>query len=114
MTVSMAEVWWRARAPLVVAAVRLRAHPGRAALVAVGVAVSTAMLVAALGGSAITRDRTVQHGLAELPESQRGFRVDAFGLPPGTTYAGADREVRAVLTPLSPRPLLRGTFFHQL
>ena len=116
MTVSMkgARLWWRARAPLVVAAARLRAHPGRAALVAAGVAVSTAMLVAALGGSAITRDRALQHAFADLPQGERGFRVDAFGLPPDTTFSGADRDVRAALVPLTARPLLRGTFFHQL
>jgi hypothetical protein len=115
MTVFMdARLWWRARAPLVVAAARLRAHPGRAALVASGVAVSAAMLVAALGGSAVTRDRALQHELAELPAGQRAFRVDAFGLPPGATYAGADGEIRGALALLSPRPPLRGTFLHQL
>ena len=52
-----------------------------------GVAASVAMLVSVLGGSVIARDREVQKAVAALPESQRSFEVDAFGLPPGQNYA---------------------------
>ena len=72
-----------ARAPLQVAAARLRAHPGAGLLVLLGVAASIAMLVSVLGGSVIARDREVQKAVAALPESQRSFEVDAFGLPAG-------------------------------
>src|SRR5205823_9549632 len=47
----------RLRAPLTVAAARLRASPGRALLVVVGIAASQAMLVAVIGGSLVARDR---------------------------------------------------------
>ena len=80
--------WWRARAPLQVAAARLRAHVGPGLLVLLGVAASIAMLVSVLGGSVIARDREVQQAVAALPESERSFEVDAFGLPPGQDYAG--------------------------
>jgi hypothetical protein len=104
----------RLRAPLAVAAARLRASPGRALLVVLGVAASQAMLVAVLGGSVVARDRAVQRAVAELPASARSFRVDAFGLPPGTTYPAADASVRAALAPLSHAEPLRATFFRQL
>ena len=78
---------WRARAPLVVAAARLRGHAGRAILVAAGIAASIAMLVGVEGGSLIARDRAVQRAVAALPASQQSFRVVAFGLAPGQSYA---------------------------
>src|SRR5205823_2513709 len=95
---------WRLRAPLLVAGARLRAQPGRALLVIVGVAASNAILVGVIGGSLIARDRAVQRAVAALPPPERSFRVDAFGLPPDQDYARADRTVRAALAPLSPRP----------
>ena len=105
---------WRIRAPVVVAAARLRGHPGRALLVAGGVAAAIATLVAVDGGSLIARDREVQQAIAALPASERSFRVDAFGLPLGKSYAQADRTITAVLARLTPRPLLRATFFREL
>ncbi len=107
-------LWWWARAPLVVAGARLRAHPGRALLVTIGVAASTAMLVGVLGGSVIARDRAVQHAVAGLPESERSFRVDAFGLAPGQDYRAADRTARQALASLTPRAPLRAEFFREL
>jgi hypothetical protein len=100
--------------PLVVAFARLRAHPGRALLVVVGVAAAQALLVGVLGGSAIARDRAVQNAVGELPLNQRSFRVDAFGLPNGKTYAQVDRFVRSTLAPLSSAQPLRATFFRTL
>jgi hypothetical protein len=109
-----ARLRWRARAPLQVAAARLRAHPGRGLLVATGIAASVATLVAVDGGSVIARDRAVQRAVAALPQSQRSFRVDAFGLPYGQTYRGANRSIRAALAILTPRPPLRATSFRVL
>ena len=103
----MSRLWRRARAPLRVAAARLRAHPGPALLVLLGVAASTAMLVSVLGGSVIARDREVQKAVAALPESERSFQVDAFGLPQGQDYRAADRAVRRELASLTPRTPLR-------
>lgn len=105
---------WRARAPLVVAAARLRGHAGRAILVAAGIAASIAMLVGVEGGSLIARDRAVQRAVAALPASQQSFRVDAFGLAPGQTYAQADRTIRGTLASLTPRRPLRAMFFREL
>jgi FtsX-like permease family len=105
---------WRARAPLVVAAARLRGHAGRAILVAAGIAASLAMLAGVEGGSLIARDRAVQRAVAALPASQQSFRVDAFGLAPGQTYAQADRTIRGTLTSLTTRRPLRAMFFREL
>jgi hypothetical protein len=104
----------RWRAPLAVAAARLRASPGRALLVVLGIAAAVATLVAVLGGSLVARDRAVQDAIRELPLSERSFRVDAFGLPPGTTYAQADRAVVDALRPLAPGVPLRATVFRAL
>ena len=100
----------RFRAPLLVAGARLRARPGRALLVAVGVSAAAATLVAILGGSLIARDRAVQRALASLTPAERSFRVDAFGLPDNADYARTDRQVRAALAPLAPGTPLRATF----
>jgi len=105
---------WRARAPLVVAAARLRGHAGRAILVAAGIAASIAMLAGVEGGSLVARDRAVQRAVAALPASQQSFRVDAFGLAPGQTYAQADRTIRGTLASLTPRRPLRAMFFREL
>ena len=105
---------WRARAPLVVAAARLRGHLGRAVLVAAGIAAAIAMLVGVEGGSLIARDRAVQRAVAALPASQQSFRVDAFGLAPGQSYAQADRAIRGTLATLTARPPLRAMFFREL
>ena len=104
----------RFRAPLLVAGARLRARPGRALLVAVGVSAAAATLVAILGGSLIARDRAVQRALASLTPAERSFRVDAFGLPDNADYARTDRQVRAALAPLAPGTPLRATFFREL
>jgi len=105
---------WRVRAPLVVAAARLRGHAGRALLVAAGIAASIAMLVGVLGGSVIARDRAVQRAVAALPASQQSFRVDAFGLAAGQSYAQADRTIRRALSSLTSKAPLRGMFFREL
>jgi len=104
----------RLRAPLAVAGARLRARPGRAALVAVGVAAAAATLVAILGGSMVARDRAVQRALGALSPAERSFRVDAFGLPDNADYAQTDRQVRAALAPLAAGTPLRATFFREL
>jgi hypothetical protein len=75
---------------------------GRLALVAVGVAAATAMLLGALGGSLVARDLAVQRALRQLPEAQRSIRISSFGLPPGSTYEATDRKVTAVLRTLTP------------
>ena len=88
------QVLRRAVAPATVAAARLRARPGRSLLLAAGVAGAIAMLVAVLGGGLVAKDRATQSELARLPASERSFRVDSFGLPPGQSYPSADRDVK--------------------
>ncbi len=104
----------RLRAPLVVALARLRAHRGRALLVVLGVAAATAMLLGVIGGSLVARDRAVARSLSALTPADRSFRVDAFGLPAGETYASADVHVRAALLLLTRAPTLRASFFREL
>jgi hypothetical protein len=111
---SVRQLWWKARVPVLVALRRVRAQPTRGALVVVGVAAALATLVAVLGGSLAARDRALQRAVAALPAAERSLRVDAFGLPPGARYATADRAVRAALVPLSTRTLLRGEFLRRL
>jgi hypothetical protein len=104
----------RTTAVLSVVAARLRAQPGRAALIVGGLAVAVAMLTAAVGGSAEARDRAVQQAIADLPLSQRAFRVDLFNLPFGQDYAQADATARAALGKLTKAQLLSGTFLREL
>jgi hypothetical protein len=100
-------LWPRVRAPLAVAAARLRRHPGRGLLVAAGVAAAVATLALVDGGSVIARDRATQRAIAALPPSERSFRVDAVELPLGQDYARADRTVRRALAQLTPQAPLR-------
>ena len=102
------------RAPVAVAGARLRARPGRALLVVAGVAAAVAALAGVVGGSLVAQDRTLQRQLASLPSSGRSFRIDSFGLPPGRSYAGADRQVRAALAPLTTQTPYRLTSFRTL
>ncbi len=104
----------RARAPLVVAAARIRAHLGRSLLVVLGVAATTAMLLGVVGGSLVARDRAVARSLGVLPAADRSFRVDAFGLPAGESYAAADTQASSALRLLAPGTPVRGTFFREL
>ena len=101
-------------AVLSVVAARLRAQPGRAALIVGGLAVAVAMLTAAVGGSVEARDRAVQQAISDLPLSQRAFRVDLFNLPFGQDYAKADATAREALAHLTRAPLLSGTFLRPL
>jgi hypothetical protein len=104
----------RTTAVLSVVAARLRAQPGRAALIMGGLAVAVAMLTAAVGGSVEARDRAVQQAIADLPLSQRAFRVDLFNLPFGQDYAQADTTARSALAKLTRAELLSGTFLREL
>jgi hypothetical protein len=102
------------RAPVAVAAARLRARPGRALLVVGGVAAAIAVLAGVVGGSLIAQDRTLQQALAALPSSQRSFRVDSFGLPVGASYRAADRQVRTALDRLTRERPFRLVSFRTL
>ncbi len=105
---------FRLRAPVAVAGARLRARPGRALLVVAGVAAATAALAGVVGGSLVAKDRTLQRALALLPASERSFRVDSFGVPVGSSYAEANRRVRAALARLTPQSPYALTSFRTL
>jgi hypothetical protein len=98
-------------ATLFVAAARLRARPGRTALLLIGVAAAAAMLVGVVGGSLIARERTLQHALAQLPPDERTFHVDLVGLPTQQSYTRMDRTATSALSSLSRRQPLRVGFF---
>jgi hypothetical protein len=104
-----------ARAPLGVAAARLRSEPLRPALVVVGVALAFALLVSVLGGSLVARQQALGRALAALPESARGFRVDLFGAPlDQRTYREKDLQARRALATLSGGRARRVVFFREL
>ena len=67
--------------PVRLALVRLRAAPGRAALVALGIAAGAAMLALAVGGSAAVRDRAVQRELMHIGPSNSSLQVVWSGVP---------------------------------
>src|SRR6188508_3773238 len=67
--------------PARLAFVRLRAAPGRAALVALGIAAGAAMLALAVGGSAAVRDRAVAEELARIGPSEASLQVVWSGVP---------------------------------
>ena len=105
---------FRLRAPVAVAGARLRARRGQALLVVAGVAAAVAALAGVVGGSLVAQDKTLQRELGSLPSSERTFRVDAFGLPAGKSYAQADAQVRAALAPLTTQTPYRLTSFRTL
>jgi hypothetical protein len=102
-------------AALRVSAARLRARPLRPVLVVAGVGLTFAMVVSVVGGSLVARQQALRRGLAELPASTRGFRVDRFG-PPMTQskYVHEDRTVRRTLGTLAAGAVRRVVFFRQL
>jgi FtsX-like permease family len=102
-------------AALRVSAARLRARPLRPVLVVAGVGLAFAMVVSVVGGSLVARQQALRRGLAELPASTRGFRVDRFG-PPMTQsmYVREDRTVRRTLGTLAAGAVRRVVFFRQL
>src|SRR3954447_9314802 len=102
-------------AALRVSAARLRARPLRPILVISGVALAFAMVVSVVGGSLVARQQALRQGLTQLPEDDRGFRVDRFGLPLAPAdYRRQDRNVRRVLGTLATGQVRRVVFFRQL
>ena len=111
LPVSLTEI----RAPLAVAAARLRAQPLRPALLVGGVALAFALLLSVLGGTLAARQQSLHRTLEALPQSERGFRIDRFGLPldPGG-YAQANRRARRALAALGAGGTRRVVLFREL
>ena len=86
--------------PAHLAFVRLRAAPGRALLVGLGIATGAAMLALAFGGSAAVRDRAVAEELARIGPSDSSLQVVWSGVPtrPPCPPRRSTRDARAVAT----------------
>lgn len=92
----------RLLAPIRLACLRIARRPARTALIAAGVALATATLVAVSSSSLIVRDRELEKSLSEVPPPQRAFRVDDFGLA-FTASPEARRQATRALALLTPR-----------
>jgi len=94
----------RALAPVRLAWIRIVRRPARTLLIATGVALAAATLVAVSSSSLIVRDRELDKALADVAPSQRAFRVDEFGLsftaPPFVRRRAVD--ALGLLTPRRP------------
>jgi hypothetical protein len=88
--------WRAAAAPIRVAAWRIARRPTRILLVAAGVALATASLVAVSAGSLVLRERTLRAALAEVPPEQLSFRTDEFGLSSAASPAAERTATRAL------------------
>jgi hypothetical protein len=86
--------------PAYLAFVRLRAAPGRALLVGLGIATGAAMLALAFGGSAAVRDRAVAEELARIGPSDSSLQVVWSGVPAqaAVPVATLDGDARRALT----------------
>ena len=96
--------WRRVRAPVRLAWLRVTRRPARTILIAAGVALATATLVAVSASSLIVRDRELGKALSSVTPAQRSFRVDEFGLSFTASPAVRRRAVDALalLTPHHP------------
>src|SRR5262249_34772093 len=102
----------RALAPFAVTWRRLRARPGRAALVAVGVAVSIAFLLGVGAGGGLSGDLAPRPAPGSLPPRRRGGRgpervgrVSWSGQVAPGGYARLDRRARAAIEAVSSEPV---------
>jgi hypothetical protein len=94
----------RLLAPIRLAGLRILRRPARTVVIASGVALATATLVAVSSSSLIVRDRELGKALSDVPPAQRSFRVDEFGLAFTASPAVRRRAVDALalLTPRHP------------
>ncbi|MFL5946714.1 MAG: FtsX-like permease family protein [Gaiellaceae bacterium] len=100
---------------LAVTSARLRSQPLRVGLLLCGTAVAFAMLVAVLGASLVARQQSLERALRDLPETERGFRVDRFGLPlDQRAYRAVDRRARRALASLGGGATRRVIVFREL
>jgi hypothetical protein len=102
------------RAPLRVALARIRARPGRGALVAAGVALATAAAAGIAGGGTITADLELHRSLDALPPSDRGFSATWLGAPPAGGYAQIDRTATGALAGIQPGRPARTVAYSEL
>lgn len=73
------------------------------------------MVVAVVGGTLVAREQALARALATLPESERGFRVDRFGLPLDQgAYETVDKQARRSLVALGGARTRRVIVFREL
>src|SRR4051812_40124053 len=101
--------------PVRLAFLRLRAAPGRAALVALGIAAGAAMLALAVGGSAAVRDRALAEELARIGPSESSLQVVWSGVPAqgAVSAAALDRDAREALASIVPGQPFGVSLFRQ-
>lgn len=88
------------------AAKRLRAKKGSAALAAAGIAAGAAALAVVLAGSMVAQDRSVARALRAIDPTQQPLRATWGGISGqgAESFASLDRAARRALTPLTGRP----------
>jgi FtsX-like permease family len=103
-----------ARAPLRVAWARIRARPGRGALVAAGVALATAAAAGIAAGGIITADLELRRSLESLPPAARTISATWLGAPPAGGYRQIDRTATAALAAIEPAAPARTVTYPEL
>lgn len=93
---------------------RARVRIAAWALVAVGVALSTAVPVLTSASTRVASDGALEHGLVRLPAGQRSITVSSSTALAGAELATTDRAVRRELRRLSGRAPLRQLEFRRL
>ncbi|HET8529039.1 MAG TPA: hypothetical protein VFL60_09020 [Gaiellaceae bacterium] len=81
---------------------RLRLHPARTLVAALGIAVAAAVLALTLVASTAAQDRAVQRALAQLQPSDRAVQAVWSGVPAQSSLSlrTLDRLARAAITPV--------------
>ncbi len=101
----LADVLRSALAPVALGVARARSAPARWLLPALGVALATALLGAAVGGGAVAGEQAARDAVSELAPGARSLRLSSSGgAPPGT-----DERARRLLGGLTPAPQTRAT-----
>lgn len=84
---------------------RIRARPGRALLVTLGVTLAVAFVVDVAGGSAVSEDLALRHALTALPAGDRVERVSWSGQVATGGFPALDRRARRALRALTGEPV---------
>lgn len=93
---------------------RARAHASGWALVAVGVALATAVPVLTAASNQVASAGALEHGLADLPVGRRSVTISYNGLLAGAQLETADQAARGQLRRLSRVAALRQVVFRRL
>jgi len=90
---------------LTLAAARIWARRGRAALAALGAAAAAALLATVLAAGVAVEDATVQRELAQTPQAERAVRASWGGIPtdPSERFAVLDDHVHRAVRDVSGR-----------